>query len=77
MKTMKIRERGTKPVMAMANGGMAQGYMNGGMVQGYADGGYVDNGTVALHRQYPGFEAPNSPCHTLGPGVRSLQDYKK
>lgn len=57
----------------MANGGMVRGYADGGMVMGYADGGAVDG----LHRQYPGFEAPNAPCHTGGPGVRSLQDYKK
>lgn len=54
---------GEKAEMKMADGGMV----------GYADGGMVDG----LHRQYPGFEAPNAPCHTLGPGVRSLQDYKK
>jgi len=52
--------------MKMADGGMAHGYADGGMVEG--DG---------LHRQYPGFEAPNAPCHHQGPGVRSLQDYKK
>ena len=45
---------------------------NGG-VPGYTDGGAPDG----LHRQYPGFEAPNAPCSTQGPGVRSLQDYKK
>lgn len=38
---------------------------NGGMVKGYADGGIVQGA------------APNAPCYTLGPGVRSRQDYKK
>lgn len=71
MKTMKIRERSAKP--AMVDGGMVKGYTNGGMVKGYADGGAVDG----LHRHYPGFEAPNTPCGTLGPGVRSPQDFKK
>lgn len=60
--------------MAYRAGEMAEGEMmaNGGVV-GYANGGMADG----LHRQYPGFEAPNAPCGHTGPGVRSLQDYKK
>jgi hypothetical protein len=38
---------------------------NGGMVKCYANGGIVTG------------PAPNVSCGTLGPGVRSMQDYKK
>jgi len=38
---------------------------NGGMAKCYADGGLVTG------------MAPNAPCGTLGPGVRSQQDYRK
>jgi hypothetical protein len=45
-----------------------------------ADGGMVDAGDyddMPLARQQPGFLPPNSCDETQGPGVRSLQDYKK
>ena len=38
---------------------------NGGMVKGYANGGLVTG------------MAPNAPCGTHGPGVRSQQNYRK
>lgn len=49
-----------------------KGYMNGGQVMpGYANGGYV--------KPRGGMKpsAPNAPCGTQGPGVRSPQDYRK
>lgn len=44
-----------------------------------ADGGMVeaDYDDQPLKRQMPGFLPPNSCDETQGPGVRSLQDYKK
>ena len=53
---------------------------NGGMVRKYADGGSVESNDyddMPLNRQQPGFLPANTCDETQGPGVRSLQDYKK
>lgn len=37
----------------------------------------TDLDEAPLLRQMPGFLAPNCPDETQGPGMRSIQDYKK
>lgn len=57
---------------------MADEPMTAGMRM--ADGGMVeadDYDDMPLARQQPGFLPPNSCDETQGPGVRSIQDYKK
>jgi len=57
---------------------MAQAPMSAEMRM--ADGGMVETDDVddqPLKRQAAGFLPPNTCDETQGPGVRSLQDYKK
>lgn len=64
LKEAKAVKAGRISPMQYARGERAE-MSNGGMVKGYANGGIVTG------------MAPNAPCGTLGPGVRSPQDYRK
>lgn len=63
------RPYGAKPHNEMAPAPMKMA--DGGMVE--AD----DTDDYPLMRQQPGFLPPNTCDETAGPGVRSLQDFKK
>lgn len=55
---------------------LASGKMSAAQYAGSAMPKMADGGLVGLHRASTSM-APNAPCMSHGPGVRSHQDYKK